>query len=206
MPDLTKPFILTTDWSKLAVGAVLSQLQPGDSSDSSSPEREFVIAYASRGLTAAESNYAPTEGECLALDWATRKYRQFLHGRPFRLRTDHAALQWLNTKRFKHSKLERWAPRIQEFDFDVEYLPGQQNVVADQLSRHMMTGAVTAIAGHWAYATAGKVLDITHSNGDMRNPEAWCTSSLHELWSSGDADAITEVPCSICVLLKVTHT
>ena len=106
MPDFEQPFVLTTDWSKVAVGAVLSQFQPVDSEDPTSEKKEFVIAYASRALSPAETNYAPTEGECLALVWATRKFRQFLHGTAFKLRTDHSALQWLATARFENSKLE----------------------------------------------------------------------------------------------------
>ena len=160
MPDFDRPFILTTDWSKLAVGAVLSQKQPVDPRDAASEEKEYVIAYASRSLTPAETNYAPTEGECLALVWATRKFRQFLHGSEFLLRTDHAALQWLATARFENSKLERWAMRLQEFQYTVEYLrylPGSDNVVAGHLSRHredtqvnfahLLAGSVAAVAG-----------------------------------------------------------
>jgi hypothetical protein len=67
MPDISCPFLLTTDWSKVAVGAVLSQSQPKDPVRPDSPEREYLLAYASRALTQAESNYSPTEGECLAL-------------------------------------------------------------------------------------------------------------------------------------------
>ena len=50
-PDLQRTFIFTTDWSKVALGAVLRQQQPVDYNDPDSEEREFVIAYASRGLT-----------------------------------------------------------------------------------------------------------------------------------------------------------
>ena len=59
MPDSTRPFVLTTDWSKLAVGAVLSQFQPVDGDDPASEQREYVIAYASRTLSPAETDYAP---------------------------------------------------------------------------------------------------------------------------------------------------
>jgi hypothetical protein len=63
------------------------------------------------------------------------KFHYNLHGRHFQLRTDHKALEWLNTARFTNSKLERWAMQLQEYDFDVKYIQGSTNVVADYLSR-----------------------------------------------------------------------
>ena len=62
------------------MGAVLSQQQPADYNNPHSDEREFDSAYASRILTSAESHCAPGEGECFALVWPTRKFRQYLHG------------------------------------------------------------------------------------------------------------------------------
>lgn len=128
LPDWDQPFVLTTDWSRDAIGAVLAQVDPvtGD---------EHPIAYASRALTPAESNYAATEGECLAVKWAVEKFRYYLHGRHFTLRTDHQALKWLDSARFTNSKLERWCMALQEYDFSVEYIQGVTNVVADHLSR-----------------------------------------------------------------------
>mgnify|MGYP001809986550 CR=1 FL=1 len=136
LPNWELPFILTTDWSRVAVGAVLSQADPvtGD---------EHPNAFASRTLTAAEQNYAATEGECLAVKWATEKFYYYLQGRKFLLRTDHSALQWLASARFTNAKLERWALQLQEFDFDVEYIKGATNVVADFLSRD---GAASLLA------------------------------------------------------------
>ena len=201
MPDPEKPFILTTDWSKLAVGAVLSQMQPEAPSDPASEDKEYVIAYSSRALSQAESHYAPTEGECLALVWATKKFRQYLHEYKFRVRTHHAALQWLATARFEISKLERWAMRLQELDYEVEYLPGDQDVVANHLSRHyphMEAGSVTAVAGHLAFATKGRVLDIEEFGHDFMDPQSWCMNSLQELWSSGDTQSINKQPCTFC--------
>jgi hypothetical protein len=128
LPNWEAPFILTTDWSRVAVGAVLSQV------DNATGE-EHPNAFASRTLTPAERNYAATEGECLAVKWATEKFFYYLHGRRFKLRTDHSALQWLDSARFTNAKLERWALHLQEFDFEVEYIKGSTNVVADYLSR-----------------------------------------------------------------------
>jgi hypothetical protein len=107
---------------------VLSQLDP-ESGD------EHPVAFASRALTAAERNYGAIEGECLAVKWAVEKFRYYLHGRRFTLRTDNQALKWLDSARFSNSKLERWALALQEYDFVVEYIKGETNVVADHLSR-----------------------------------------------------------------------
>jgi hypothetical protein len=107
---------------------MLSQVQP-DTDD------EHPIAYASRLLTAAEGNYAPTEGECLALVWAVDKFRYYLHGHHFTVNTNHKALEWLNSARFTNGKLERWAMKLlQEFDFRVQYVKGETNVLADYLT------------------------------------------------------------------------
>ncbi len=62
-PDWGRDFLLTTDWSKQAVGAVLSQIDEAG--------EEHPVAFASRALTPSEQNYAATEGECPALVWAT---------------------------------------------------------------------------------------------------------------------------------------
>lgn len=137
VPDWQRPFRVTTDWSKRAIAAILSQVDDEG--------REYVIAYASRTLTPAERNYAPTEGECLALVWGCHKFRYHLHGHKFLCRTDHQSLEWLNSARFSNSKLERWAMRLQEFDMEVEHVKGSENAVADCLSRAACVHLATTV-------------------------------------------------------------
>ena len=138
LPNWDQPFIVHSDWSKGAIGAVLSQLDPETG-------LEHPIHFASRSLSAAERNYAPTEGECLALVWAVQKFRTYLHGHRFVVHTDHASLQWLNNARFTNSKLERWALRLQEHDFTVAYKKGSENLVADALSRFVSAHALQSV-------------------------------------------------------------
>jgi hypothetical protein len=74
-------------------------------------------------------------------------------------------------------------------------------VVADHLSRHlphMHAGASAVVAGHLAYAMAGRALDIVDSGGDIWDPQAWCASDLQQLWRAGAVEGITREPCSVC--------
>jgi hypothetical protein len=67
-PDFSRPFILTTDASNDAIGAVLSQGSIGT---------DPPIAYASRTLNNAERNYPTVEKELLATVWGCKYFRQY---------------------------------------------------------------------------------------------------------------------------------
>ena len=125
-PDFTLPFTLQTDASNEGLGAVLTQ-------DINSQER--VIAYASRTLNSAEKNYSVTEKECLAVVWGIRKMRPYLEGYRFTVLTDHQSLKWLRTMDNPSGRLARWGLELQEYDFDIQYRKGANNLVADALSR-----------------------------------------------------------------------
>lgn len=121
-PDFKKKFVLTTDASNLAIGAVLSQ-------------DGHPVSYASRTLNDHETRYSAIEKELLAIIWATKYFRPYLYGEKFTIRTDHRPLVWLNSLKEPNSKLQRWRIRLNEYDFDIEYVKGKDNKVADFLSR-----------------------------------------------------------------------
>lgn len=121
-PDFNKEFVLTTDASNQALGAVLSQ-------------NGHPICYASRTLNEHEINYATFEKELLAIVWATKYFRCFLFGRKFKIRCDQRSLQWLHNTKDPNSRVLRWKIRLSEFDYTIEYLKGKDNYVADALSR-----------------------------------------------------------------------
>lgn len=125
-PDFEQPFILTTDASNIAIGAVLSQLQDG---------KERPIAYLSRTLSKAEEKYSATAKELLAIYFSAKRFRPYLYGRPFTIYTDHEPL----TKELKLTdatgRVTRQRLYLEQFDFKIVYKKGKQNVVADGLSR-----------------------------------------------------------------------
>lgn len=125
-PDFHDPFILATDASSMALGAVLSQVRDGE---------ERPICYASRQLRGPEKNYSATELELLAVIWATRQFRCYLLGREFKLVTDHSALRWMLSLKEPSSRLMRWTLRLQEFNYEVEHKAGRRHTNADALSR-----------------------------------------------------------------------
>lgn len=73
-------YILDTDASDYAIGAVLSQEQDG---------QEKVTSYGSHMLGKSESNYCVTDKELLAVRFFIEYYKQYLLGREFIVRTDH---------------------------------------------------------------------------------------------------------------------
>lgn len=125
-PDFSKDFILTTDASNVAIGAVLSQGNIGT---------DKPIAYASRTLNDSETNYSTIEKELLAIVWATKYFRPYLFGRKFKIITDHRPLQWVMNLKEPNSRLTRWRLKLSEYDFSVTYKQGKYNTNADALSR-----------------------------------------------------------------------
>ncbi|CAM5089414.1 unnamed protein product [Eretmochelys imbricata] len=124
------PTIVTTDASDYGLGDVLTQLHEDNT--------ERTVAFASRTLSNAERKYSTVEKEALACIWATEKWRTYLWGCTFKLRTDHSPLTTLlTTKGWGRAgyRIARWSARLLSFNYELEYKPGNQNVVADCLSR-----------------------------------------------------------------------
>ena len=77
----------------------------------------------------------PTKGEVLALIWFLTHYWYFLLARPFIVRSDNAALQWLKNFKSPTGMILRWLETLAEYQFEVRYRPGSKHTNADSLSR-----------------------------------------------------------------------
>ena len=67
---------------------------------------------------------------------ALEHFRVYLLARPFGLRTDYRALQWLFSKKIKASaRISGWLATLMEYSMQIEYVRGCEHVIADELSR-----------------------------------------------------------------------
>lgn len=127
LPDPDLDYVLDTDSSGYGIGAALMQdqgrgLQP--------------IAFMSKKLLDAEKNYTIREQEMLAIVCACKEWRHYLHGSKFKVVTDHDTLKYIDSQKKQLSaRQHRWAEFMAEFNYEIIYRPGKQNVVADALSR-----------------------------------------------------------------------
>jgi len=64
-----------------------------------------------------------------------KHFKQYLLGRRFKIRTDHAALTWLRKTPEPIGQQARWLEQMEEYDFEIEHRPGAQHQNADALSR-----------------------------------------------------------------------
>ena len=121
-------FYLTTDASNYAIGAALEQIH----------DKERVpIAFASKTLPESRTHYCATKKELYAIVYFMRYFVGFYRGQKVNIETDHYALQWLwNFQDPVDSMYYRWMTEMNNYQpWEIIYLPGKHNVVADALSR-----------------------------------------------------------------------
>ena len=116
LPDFTQRFIVKTDASQVAIGAVLCQ---GEGKE------ERPVAFESRKLNPAETRYATHDQELLAVVHALKKWRHYLHGSRFVIITDNWATKFIQTKPHLTRVQMGWMDTLQEFDFDIIHRPGR---------------------------------------------------------------------------------
>jgi len=127
-PDLE--FIVETDASNFAIGAVLSQRQPVTN-------ELHPICYYSRGLTKSEKNYPIYDKELLAVISACKEWRHYLEGakHPFKVFTDHKNLTFPRKPELLSQRQIRWNLFLTRFDFSINYRPGKEGGKPDAFSR-----------------------------------------------------------------------
>ena len=120
--DFTKAFVLENDASQAAIGAVLMQ-------------HGRAIAYMSQVLGRKNQTLSIYEKELLSLMTAVQKWKHYLLGGHFGIKTDHESLKYLFDQRITTPLQQKWLAKLMGRDYEIQYKRGKENVVADALSR-----------------------------------------------------------------------
>ena len=120
-PDFLKVFYLRTDASNHGIGAILMQ---------ETNNELFTVSFASKKLSIGEQKYSTTEKVYLAMIWAVKKFRNYLHGSEFILETDHDSLQYLDNAKYINGRIMRWAMLLQQYRLKVNVIKGAHNHAA----------------------------------------------------------------------------
>lgn len=127
LPDPSRPFIVRSDASHLAWGAVLAQVYD---------HTEFIVSYASGTLVERQCRWEAWKLECYGAMKSILTWQVYLLGTLFYLVTDHLALKAiLNLNHSEPSIIARWKLALAPFKFIVVHRPGKLMVIEDMMSR-----------------------------------------------------------------------
>jgi hypothetical protein len=126
LPDITKPFVVYTDASEIAIGAVL--LQQGED------QALRPVCYLSRKHPDVITRYADWEQELFALVTALEEWRCYMEGTTSTVYTDHKSLTTLMTQKKLNSRQANGLEEIWCYHHNIVYQRGETNL-ANPFSR-----------------------------------------------------------------------
>lgn len=157
-PDFSKKFILETDASNKAIGAVLKQ------------EDELIDCF-SKKLNNTQTNYSVMEKELLAILMGLERFRNIILGSKILIYTDNSNI--LSSKLTQTPRIKRWKYLLNEYDYELKYIKGIKNKHADTLSRIYNTNinktptTKITIPDHSLNEFIGKKhIELGHPNGN----------------------------------------
>lgn len=122
LPNFSSQFVLETDASGVGIGAVLMQ-------------QSHPIAFFSRKLSKTMQGKSTYVRELFAVQSAVAKWRQYLLGNHFLIRTDHRSLQNMLKQTIQTPEQQQFLSKLVGYSYTIEYKSGSSNAAADALSR-----------------------------------------------------------------------
>ena len=126
--DENKPIFITTDASNVGWGSIISQ----------SPDNSLLpIAWLSGTFSDEKRGWHSIEKEIFALIQTLTKYKELLGklNYPITIFTDSAHLSSWTNLNITTARHARWNEILSSFNLKLQHIPGENNIVADALSR-----------------------------------------------------------------------
>nr|GEV94771.1 reverse transcriptase domain-containing protein [Tanacetum cinerariifolium] len=169
IPD-DQPFELMCDASDYVIGDVLGLRV----------EKHFwIIHYASKTMTQAETNNTTTKKEMLAVVYAFEKFCSYLIMNKSIVYTNHSALKYLFAKKDAKGRLLRWILLLQEFDFKVIDTKGAENYYG--VTHHLSTAYHPQTSGQVKVTNRGLKRILKRTVGENR--ALWSDKLEDALWA-----------------------
>ncbi len=130
--DFSKIFVVECDASGYGVGAIL--MQGGR-----------PLAFYSQALKGKALFLSTYEKELMELVLSVKKWRPYLFGNTFVIKTDQQSLKHLLEQRIGTPMQQKWVSKLLSYHFVVEFKRGKENLVADALSKQMDTNSMTKV-------------------------------------------------------------
>jgi hypothetical protein len=122
LPDFSSHFIVQTDASNFAMGAVLLQ-------------NDHPLAFYSKVLCPRLAKASTYIRELHAITSAVKRWRQYLLGHFFIIQTNHKSLKEILTQVIQTLEQQYYLAKLLGYHYEIQYMPGSSNIVADALSR-----------------------------------------------------------------------
>ena len=120
----TDPVFLHTAASDYGIGGYLFQVVDG---------KEHPIAFVSKSLSLSQIRWAVIQKEAYAIFYVCMHLKSLLRDRKFTLRTDHRNLLYITEN--SNPMIVRWYMALSEYSFNLEFVSGVSNEIADSMSR-----------------------------------------------------------------------
>ena len=159
---------MTCDTSKRRTGAILSFGKTW--------ETAHLVAFESRQLNSAERNYPVHEQEMLSIMRAVRRWRVDLLGTHINIYTDHKTLQNFDFQRDLSQRQAHWMEYLSQYEYTINYINGDKNMVADVLSRLPESTLTCAMVG--AVFSIENDPDMLQQIKDGYQEDPWCRGIL----------------------------
>ncbi|VFR02721.1 unnamed protein product [Cuscuta campestris] len=165
LPDFAETFYLETDASDVGIGAVLLQ-------------RGHPLAFFSKKLGPRRRSASTYHKELYAIVESVQKWRQYLLGREFVIRSDQRSLKDLLFQIIQTPEQQFYIRKLMGFCFRIEYKTGASNKVADALSRRGEDGEYAAMFTSYAQPLPQLLQDIKAENESLPDCKALCAAVL----------------------------
>jgi len=105
-----------------------------------------VVCYESRKLNEHEKNYVTHDLELGLIIHDLKMWRHYLLGMRFTLMSDHSGLKYIFDQPNLNSRQARWLATISDFEFEIRYIKGKENMVVDGLSKKVQVNHIEVMS------------------------------------------------------------